>query len=626
MNIASLIDEGPGTLLVSTDTGQYTQLKVRRTGHYYWGQETQSIYRTVVPEMERFLMLAIPDAQARQTRFQLDIRAQTPSSQLLPYGEHRVPAGEVRKLQLALEAMAAKAGSPDEEMTTDAVTALKDFRLPDPRMNPELYRLWGSAYNRRLTIAWGCEKPASTSLPAAEVIPLLLTESDYRGWFLLARRAAAVLLLVFLLLFGLGTLANFWLGPPVTLSTTPALRCRVEGSEVVELRSRFAKWATSPALLTARNIAGKTDFGLPVDGSHVAILPAGVWHLTGSFPAGDYRFVGPSGKAIPLPLRDLRGAAQPTLRASMVIDRERLATERTIFVSLAPSISEKEIARFEVGWARDGAPNTLVDISEQERAGAGKEIHLPADGRYTVVGLVTDRDGLADFVQETVLVGSAPPAEPYFAPAAVFLHSDQDSLLLASPPAGIRVGGREMPMEPRHPSSPALCVFRADQDAFVEISGSRSCLRTNLKLSDVSGAFQNDDFIAGHGRLFRSQLTWYSPLTPEGDALQIVSVLSPVTFADKSGQILRAVVPSQEPFTTVTWHCTGPGGKVLERADEAEVLFLAVDGDYEITVSAKTLSGRMLRAVARLPCRTPHTLTLAEKILRWSAKFSFYTP
>jgi hypothetical protein len=49
----------------------------------------------------------------------------------------------------------------------------QEFRLPNPDLDPSAYWVYGSEFDRRLLILWGCEPPAGSSLPLDKVVEKL---------------------------------------------------------------------------------------------------------------------------------------------------------------------------------------------------------------------------------------------------------------------------------------------------------------------------------------------------------------------------------------------------------------------------------------------------------------------
>jgi len=103
-----------------------------------------------------------------------------------------IPAREIERLQAAIKVFKSKEADPATDATRRAI--ISAFRLPDPRKDPELYRLYGSGSNRRVLVLWGIEKEAGTSLtPQEAVSQVTATKTLGFGKFLPLGLAAAFL-------------------------------------------------------------------------------------------------------------------------------------------------------------------------------------------------------------------------------------------------------------------------------------------------------------------------------------------------------------------------------------------------------------------------------------------------
>ena len=620
-----IIREDEKGLAVDLGRDKYVPLKIRQTGNLYWDLATQPVFRQAAPDLERILMHVFPNDAAKTAVFRLVVGGAVQTGKTLAYGGGmRVPKSEVETMNRALDALERKAASEDSDIANDAKMALRDFRLPDPTVNPELYRLWGTSLRRRLAIAWGCEYPSRTSLPARAAIALLKCEGTNRGWLRLAQRVGAVLLVLFLLLFGIGTWARHRLGPPISFTATPAYVAKSKVGEVVELRSRCKNVATGPMLLTFRGVTGEADLGLP---SHRRLaFPAGIHHLTGPVRAGNYQFRAPSGENLLLPIRDFRGGGSELLRASMVLDRRRIKPGETIEVSLSPSFSSNKIAFYELGWGTRAAELKSPDSTV---VGPFWKITFPDEGKYTVFGVVTDQNGLQDTVVEEVDVsdGRASP-RGHVRPPAVALLGDAKSrteLAISDERSAVWIDGQPAVPSLREHGVQRFPIPGEKAAVVLNPAGGDSSRLSIVIAANAGSSFRDEDFIPGHGRLPAGRLCWYETLSSEtqGGSMHIVAVLKPVLYADKSGMILRAESNSLELFGDLTWTCTSEDGRALQIKDEAEVLFMAVEGKYRIGVTARSLNGTPLSTETIVRCQTPPGQTHFERALGWFSRFSF---
>ncbi|MEI6534719.1 MAG: hypothetical protein WCN98_05210, partial [Verrucomicrobiaceae bacterium] len=114
-----------------------------------------------------------------------------------------VPKSELKRLEEAI----AKLKTKEDDAATDPTKReiIRAFRLPDPRKDPELWRLHRSKGETRLLVLWGVEKEAGSSLvpqDAVKHVPQRRGGIPWWVWLLLA------LLLLALLCWWLGRKHN----------------------------------------------------------------------------------------------------------------------------------------------------------------------------------------------------------------------------------------------------------------------------------------------------------------------------------------------------------------------------------------------------------------------------------
>jgi len=85
-----------------------------------------------------------------------------------------LPRVQVDQLVAALTAFKAKAADP--QCDPDAKKLIDCFRLPDPKKDPELYRIHGTGKNRRLVVLWGAEKEQDSAVAPLEAINMVHSE------------------------------------------------------------------------------------------------------------------------------------------------------------------------------------------------------------------------------------------------------------------------------------------------------------------------------------------------------------------------------------------------------------------------------------------------------------------
>jgi len=85
-----------------------------------------------------------------------------------------LPRVQLDQLRAALTAFKAK--SQDPKCDPEARKLIDCFRLPDPKKDPELYRIHGSGKNKRLVVLWGAEKEVDSAVTPLEAINMVHTE------------------------------------------------------------------------------------------------------------------------------------------------------------------------------------------------------------------------------------------------------------------------------------------------------------------------------------------------------------------------------------------------------------------------------------------------------------------
>ena len=133
------------------------------------------------------------------------------ASTTIPLSRGRLPMKEVEALEQSWQAFLARKTDPKTDPRARDV--MQYFRLPDPLLEPEFYRLYGPRWNRRLLVLWGLEKKPRSSLPVAEATIGLRRKAqpEWLRWLLII----LPLILALLALLGLLKLAGCLLfGPP----------------------------------------------------------------------------------------------------------------------------------------------------------------------------------------------------------------------------------------------------------------------------------------------------------------------------------------------------------------------------------------------------------------------------
>jgi hypothetical protein len=85
----------------------------------------------------------------------------------------RIPTSELEKLKKACADLRSRQNTHGIPANTE--TLMKTLQFPDPALNPELYRLYGKRWDRRLAILWGLEITGAGLAPETAIERL-------RGW------------------------------------------------------------------------------------------------------------------------------------------------------------------------------------------------------------------------------------------------------------------------------------------------------------------------------------------------------------------------------------------------------------------------------------------------------------
>ena len=209
-------------------------------------------------------------------------------------GTRKVPITELEAFEEAVRAFLQKADA--EGTAPRAKEIIAHLRLPDPDLEPDMYRLYGPPWNRRLLALWGCERRQASSLPLLEAVKKLGRRFKPL-WQIWVERCLWLLLLL-LILAGLGVAIGSGLRgckkPPLTGQldkiNEPAT-ATVNGT--VQSGSQYLKVTVDPATMelpskvTARvTFPGEVDFHQ----QHKSHLGTGESATYGGFDtAGNYR-------------------------------------------------------------------------------------------------------------------------------------------------------------------------------------------------------------------------------------------------------------------------------------------------------------------------------------------------
>ncbi|MDB4547074.1 trypsin-like peptidase domain-containing protein [Akkermansiaceae bacterium] len=174
----------------------FKKLKAFQAGGQYWEHQSQNSIREYMGD---FLPLMQVEEDGESVLCQMFVAGKEVSSESRQ--AKGIPSAQRKKLEDSIQRLKDRASAPDVDSNVKKI--IEAFRLPDPRKDPELYRLYGSRWNPKLMVVWGCEKEEGTSLPPEEVSQRVAKESA-GGTFI---RKLPIILLILILL---GALAWFF--------------------------------------------------------------------------------------------------------------------------------------------------------------------------------------------------------------------------------------------------------------------------------------------------------------------------------------------------------------------------------------------------------------------------------
>ncbi len=197
-----------GGLKVSTTT--FARLKAFQGGGDYW--DHQDLIRE---SLGQFLptVQQVQETDERFGVFRKNIAGKEVLWKSIPVGVAQVPQQEILRLTAALEAFKRKADAPDTQ--PNARNIIQQFRLPDISKDPDLYRLCGPWWDRKLQVLWGCERIPDSSLAPVAAIAKLPVDRTY-----VLKRAISLFTLLVLLCALLA--ACIWGWPALRLWTAKA--------------------------------------------------------------------------------------------------------------------------------------------------------------------------------------------------------------------------------------------------------------------------------------------------------------------------------------------------------------------------------------------------------------------
>lgn len=192
MPLTPLPDQG-----IEVPLSEYNRLRAFQGGGWFWDHDNQQVIREVLGDF-------LPRVEERRDRggalFQHFIGGVEAASKSQAVGAqmNRVPKKEFNRLQRALENLKRK--SQDPHTDPNARRIIEKFCLPDPSKDPDLYRMYGSSWNRRLLVLWGCEREEGTSLAPTAALNKIAVEPAAAAFLRRLPWLLGLLLLLLLLL------------------------------------------------------------------------------------------------------------------------------------------------------------------------------------------------------------------------------------------------------------------------------------------------------------------------------------------------------------------------------------------------------------------------------------------
>jgi hypothetical protein len=184
----------PATTGLLARAPEYQPLRAFSQTGRYWDRVPQQLIREggfaeFLPPVE-----SEEDDRGNFGRFHCESGRKELLSRSQPVGRRGIPAEQLERLRKAIEDFKLKANT--QRAQPQNVELIQRFRLPDIAHDPELYRLAGPWWDRRLQILWGCERTCDSSLPAADALAKLHADKFYNLRCALAALALLLLLLL----------------------------------------------------------------------------------------------------------------------------------------------------------------------------------------------------------------------------------------------------------------------------------------------------------------------------------------------------------------------------------------------------------------------------------------------
>jgi hypothetical protein len=199
---------------IRVSLADYNRLRAFQSSGELWGREQQDLLRNATG-LSRFLPEVNEDPASGTALFQLTVDGREVVSTSKVRQVRDIPTQEVRDFEECLTRLKELTQSKDRKTDLTKADVIRAFRLPDPFIQPEFYRVYKHGGRRRLLVLWGCESVQGSSVDPMMATHRLEKRQDSYGPL---RAAALVAALLLLLLAGF----LFWPKKEKPVAQTPA--------------------------------------------------------------------------------------------------------------------------------------------------------------------------------------------------------------------------------------------------------------------------------------------------------------------------------------------------------------------------------------------------------------------
>lgn len=414
---------------------EYTPLKVATSG-VYWDADFQNLLRSQEgSDRARFFPRA--ELSPNGVLFSLTDQGRELAADSKPMTRRKLPP---RELDRFVDAMMNFQKLADVSQTTSQapppdptkIAFIKTFRLPDPDLQPESYRLAGPWFDQRLIVLWGYDRqPGGGSFPANDaqeirrrLLPYVDRHHGLRRLSASLLHVAAAVLLIFLVwtmfrsvqppaelcpvcqekLTAKGACQNRCAQCGEHLRSGQCPSCRPRGQhltvaprQAIMTGDIVTAWADQPGHLAVDGHA-RRQVTSANDKVHCRFPLAGDYAITWEPEAGEL-----NGEFVRLSVRAPLSAEQPAapFQAVLLLHPNPAAPGQAITAIDASftDIPGRSIARRDIQWGDQAAWQTLAEAGSRS---------FPTPGRAQVTLRVTDDTGAVASSTVTLVVTDQP--------------------------------------------------------------------------------------------------------------------------------------------------------------------------------------------------------------------------